>query len=82
MVIKCAYYAKLFLIIIFSTILLSMVEKAPEQPILFFTVSITLIIIVHSLWNSALLDEKDAQQKLKETHVHSLNSSQKTNRAA
>ncbi len=63
MIIKCAYFIKLMLITVSITILFTAVEIAPDSPLLFLTLAIVLIVIIHSLWRSALHDEITMSRK-------------------
>lgn len=55
---KSAYFIKLFLIVTVSAVLLASVETAPDRPFLFLAVSAAGVILIRSLWKSALRDEK------------------------
>ena len=55
---KLVYFIKLFLIVAVSAVLLVSVETAPDRPFLFLAVSAASVILIRSLWRSALRDEK------------------------
>ena len=58
MFMQFVYYLKLFLITVFSTLLLAMVEIVPERPLFSIVLSIIYILIIHLLWCSAIRDER------------------------
>lgn len=67
--IRCAYYLKLYFIIALSIIILGFIESAPEQPMLFSVLTLTIFYCIRRLWRSLLMDE----QKIKRLHLKSMN---------
>lgn len=63
--VKLFYFIKLFLIMIFSTVLLSSVEIAPGRPVLFFAVAVACAGLIRRLWQSVLRDEKRGRQQIR-----------------
>jgi len=71
-IIKCAYFIKLMLITVSTTILFSAVEIAPDSPLLFLALAIVLIVFIHSLWRSALHDEIIMRRKKLRMRQHEI----------
>ena len=68
MIMKCAYYLKLLLIVALTTTLFASVEIAPDRPIFFMIVTFAIIIANRLLWNSVLKDEAVLRKKIYLVH--------------
>lgn len=82
MIIKFAYYLKLTMIVALTTVLFAAVEIAPEQPLTFTYVLITVIVANKALWYSAQRSEKKSNRLKLYTRKHKAIQNINSNRAA
>ena len=81
--IKCICFLKRFLITALAILMLALVDRAPDNPLFFCTVTLVLIASIRFLWISTLQDEKAFKKKV--LHVRQRDApyhAHNTNRAA
>lgn len=58
MLLKTAYFIKLFLIVVLTTAIFASVEILLDQPALFIFIAAGCSVLIRLIWHSALKDEK------------------------
>jgi hypothetical protein len=66
--IKCICFLKRLLITALASIILALVEIAPDNPLIFFIVTLIFVVSIRYLWASILQDEMALKTNMLRTH--------------